>query len=409
MFGIFIGEQKGLLRDRATMFIVMLFPALLVFILGTLLGNLDNPDRTVDPFRLAYVIDSTELTTVATAETVVAEFDEVEQVSFVEYDDLASVAPQLESGAVGAVVVFTEPFAIEIHEGLDPTQNRVVHTIFEGVARLHGSITVAGEVLQSAASAQATGSASVQVAGTETPQATDAAPAQATGSASAQPLPSSLDPAALTSGARVEEKTYGVTRTMMDYYAITMIVMMFFMASASSGASTFYEMRKDGTLRRILTSPLNRTSVYLQLLVSKLPMNIVQVGIVMAASALLFGAHYAASWQLNVLLFAMLTVAGFAFSALFLLIGMFLRVNPLIFIIPVMWAVLFCSGTFSKEIFIPNFTPFMPSYLIQTAAFDLTLFGNTGQAFGVCAVSLALIVLSTVAGTLILRRREAAL
>jgi ABC-2 type transport system permease protein len=404
MFGVFIGEQKGLLRDRATLFIILAFPLILVFILGTLLGNLDNPDGKVEPFRLAYVVDSTDATTITTAETVIAQFDEVEQVTFVEYDDLASVAPRLADGEVGVAVVFTEPFAIEIHEGLDPIENRTARVIFEDVARLHGSITVATEALQDAAALQ--GAAAVAAA----QGATEAAPSAAATAQAVEAAPSALpsfDPAAFMSSVRVEEKTYGVTRTMMDYYAITMIVMMFFMSSAASGAATFYETRKDGTLRRILASPLNRTSLYLQLLVSKLPMNIVQVGIVMVVSTALFGAHYAASWQLNVLLFVTLTVVGFAFSALFLLVGMFLRVNPLVLIIPVMWVLLFCSGTFSKEIFIPNFTPFMPPYLIQTAAFDLTLFGNTGPVLGVLAVSLVLIVLSTVVGTLILRRREA--
>jgi ABC-2 type transport system permease protein len=416
MFGIFIGGQLDLLRDKATLFIVVLFPTILVFILGTLLGNLDNPDRTVEPFRLAYVMDSDDPATGAVAQAIIDRFDEVEQVEFIELDEVASAERQLAQGELGAVVVFTEPFGIEIHEGGDSAQNRVVRAIFEGVARLHASTTVAGAALREAAQ---TGDAqgTTPPATTAAPPAGAQAPAGEPGTAApatTTPPPSSFDPTAPTTTdtsaapPRVEEATYGVTRTMMDYYAVTMIVMMFFMGSASAGAATFYQMRRDGTLRRVLASPLNRTSVYLQLLLSQFPMNIVQVGIVMVVSSGLFGAHYALTWQLNVLLFVALAVAGFAFSSLFLLLGMFLRVNPLVAIIPLMWVVLFLSGTFSKEIFVEGLTPLMPPWLIQNAAFDLTLFGRTGQMTVVLVVSLALIAASTLVGNLIFRRKEVA-
>jgi ABC-2 type transport system permease protein len=214
--------------------------------------------------------------------------------------------------------------------------------------------------------------------------------------------------ASAASPVRVEEKSYGVTRTMMDYYAITMIVMIFFFGSANAAASTFYQMRRDGTLRRLIASPVSKTSAYLQLLLSNVPLNILQVAVVMLVSTSLFGVHYAATWQLNVLLFVMLAVVGVAFSSLFLLFGMFIRVNPLIPIMPVMWALLFLSGTFSKEIFVPGLTEFMPPYLIQTAAFDLTLFGHTGRAAVALAVSSALIVLSTLVGSLVFNRKDVA-
>jgi ABC-2 type transport system permease protein len=404
MSGIFISEQKALLRDKAQMFMITLFPTILVFILGTMLASLDNPDEVVEPFRLAYVIDSDDPVTTATAETVIAQFDEVEQVAFVEYDSLAATGSRLADGELGAVVVFTEPFGIEIHEGSDSIQNRAVHTIFEGVARLHASIMVASVPPQGIPVGE--GAQGADVPAGAIPGAAQDAAAPATPGA---PSPSaSFDPDALASTSRVEEATYGVTRTMMDYYAITMIVMMFFMGSALAGASTFYRMRRDGTLRRVLASPLSRTSAYLQLLASQIPLNIMQVGIVMIISTSLFGAHYASDWQSNALLFAMLGLAGFASSSLFFLLGIFVRINPLIIIMPVMWVVLFLSGTFSKEIFIPVLSPLMPPYAIQTAAFDLTLFGHTGPAITVLVVSLVVVVVSTIVGNLLLGRKGVA-
>ncbi|MDR0347750.1 MAG: hypothetical protein LBH56_05195, partial [Coriobacteriales bacterium] len=255
MFSIFKGYLLGLLHDRPLLVFFTLFPTLLVFILGTLLGNLDAAERTVEPFELAYVIDSDDPVTIQTAEFIITQFDGVEQLVFTEYDGHASVDEGLTSGALGGAVVFTEPFAIEIHEGRDPIQNRATRTIFEGVARLHGATTVVIADALSMAEASAAAAQAAAQAGAEAEAATQAVGGTGTASSPADPalLPNmpSFDLAMLAEQElRVEEKTYGISRTMLDYYAITMIVMMFFMGSAMSGAAQFYEGRKNGTLRR---------------------------------------------------------------------------------------------------------------------------------------------------------------
>jgi ABC-2 type transport system permease protein len=369
VFSIFKGAQIELWRSKIGLFFILLFPSLLVFILGTMLANLDNPDWTIEPFELAYVIDSDDPATVQAAEAVIVQFEDVEQVSFVEGASLVAVERQLQEGELGAAVVFTEPFGIEIHEGADATQNRAVRSIFDGVAHLYGTVGVA--------MSEASGGFDPNVIAN-----------LATG----QP--------------RIEEKTYGVSRTMIDYYAITMIVMIFLMGNAISSASSFYNQRKDGTLRRILASPQSRVSVYLQMVLQSVPQNLVQVLAAMFISVTFFGARYAATWQLNVLLFAMLFVVGLAVSSLFLLLGIFIRVNPMLVLMPLTWVLLFVSGSFSKEIFIPGVTTVSPPWLVQTAAFDLTLFGNVGPSVVVSLVSLALIAASTLAGCLLINRKE---
>jgi ABC-2 type transport system permease protein len=371
MFSIFKGAQIELWRSKITLFFILFFPSILIFILGTMLTNLDNPDETIEPFELAYVIDSNDPVTVQTAEAIIEQFEDVEQVNFSESTSLASVEQRLEEGELGAVVVFTEPFGIEIHEGPRATQNRAVRSIFDGVARLYGTISAVMS----------------EGAGTIDPN-----------------VLASFD----TAPSRVKENTYGISRTMIDYYAIAMIVMMFFMGSATSGASTFYNQRKNGTLRRVLASPQSRVSIYLQMVLQSIPQNLAQILVAMLISVVFFDAHYATTWQLNALLFVMLFVVGFAVSSLFLAIGIFVRVNPMIVFVPVMWVFLFISGTFSKEIFIPGITTISPPYLIQTAAFDLTLFGNIGPSVTVLLVSLALSLVSILFGCVLIRRKDVA-
>jgi ABC-2 type transport system permease protein len=411
VFSIFKGAQIEMLRSRITLFFILFFPSILIFILGTMLANLDDPDEPIKPFELAYVVDSSDPATVRTAETIIEQFEDVEQVNFSESVSLASVERRLEEGELGAVVVFTEPFGIEIHEGPSATQNRAVRSIFDGVARLYGTISVV----------MSEGAGGIDPYALAADSPADDAPAADSPAADASAVDASaVDASAVDSPAadtlarpgtapsRVEEKTYGISRTMIDYYAVTMIVMMFFMGSATSGASTFYNQRKNGTLRRVLASSQSRVSIYLQMVLQSVPQNLAQVLVAMLVSVAFFDAHYAATWQLNTLLFVMLFVVGFAVSSLFLAIGIFIRVNPMLVLVPVMWVFLFISGTFSKEIFIPGVTTISPPYLIQTAAFDLTLFGNIGPSVIVLLVSLALTLVSTLLGCMLIRRKDAA-
>ncbi|MDR2108659.1 MAG: ABC transporter permease [Coriobacteriales bacterium] len=409
MFSIFIEQQMELWRNKGSLFFIVLFPTLLVFILGTMLSNLDNPDETVVHFQLGYVIDTNDPAVTTTAEAIINQFVDVEQISFTRGNDLGAARQQLAAEELGAVVVFRSPFAVEILEGRSIAQNRAVRAIFEGVTRLYGTLTV----VQAAASAPPAAAG----AGTAAPGAAAAAslstaePPAATGAAGTA-APAATNPLEALAGAaaasRVEEQTYGVSRTMIDYYAITMIVMMFLMGSATSAASQIYQSRKDGTLRRLLASPISRVSIYLQTLAANIPVNILQVGIVMLASTLFLGAHYAATWQLNVLLFTTLFAAGFATSAIFLALGIFIRFSPWPLFMPVMWVLLFLSGSFSKEIYVPGLTELMPPRIIQNAAFELTLFGHTQPALNVLLVSLGLITLSAVVGSALFRRKEVA-
>jgi ABC-2 type transport system permease protein len=410
VFSIFIGSQKELLRSKITLFFILAFPSLLIFILGTMLANLDNPDEVVEPFELAYIINSDDPTTVQTAESIIEQFEDVEQVNFSKSTDLAFAKQRLEEDQLGAVVVFTEPFGIEIHEGYDDVRNRAVRSIFDSVARLYGVVgvvmseTSAGDPASVADAARVVDPAGVV---DPAPAVDPASVADPAGAAAALVNPSDFS-ALVAKQPRVEEKIYGVSRTMIDYYAITMIVMMFFMGSAIGGASAFYLQRRDGTLRRILASPQSRVSIYLQMMLQSVPQNLIQVLSAMLLSVFLFDAHYALTWQLNLLLFVMLFFAGLAVSSFFLALGILIRFNPMLVLIPVMWVVLFVSGSFSKEIFIPGVTTVMPAYLIQTAAFDLTLFGGVHSSITVVMVSLAVIVVSTLFGCALISRRDVA-
>ena len=201
----------------------------------------------------------------------------------------------------------------------------------------------------------------------------------------------------------VKTKELGYNRSMMDYYAVAMIVMILFMGGAIGGAGAFYESRKDGTLRRAAISPKTRTALYLESLLSFLPQNIFQIVCTMIPAVLIFHAHYADTFAENLLLFAMFFVVGAAIMALFGLVGLLSNINPTLIIMPVMWALLFCSGTFSQSVLVSEK---LPPALIQAAAFDLTIFGRYDKCLAVMCVCAVIIILSVITGTLLFGRKE---
>jgi ABC-2 type transport system permease protein len=102
----------------------------------------------------------------------------------------------------------------------------------------------------------------------------------------------------------------------------------------------------------------------------------------------------------------MFTVLTFAVILVGAVYGLFVNVNPMATIFPVLWIMMFISGTYSKEIFIDGITQAMPIYQIQEAAFDLAIFGNYDKANTVIAVCVIISAVLLVIGAVEFSRRE---
>jgi ABC-2 type transport system permease protein len=374
---------KDLVRDKASLFFVMVFPILMVFILGNMLAELDNADSPIGMIHIAYYADEVSVQAGAITDeehmgriaesTAVSMFmnglAETDGFEIVKTTDPAAARSEVETGDADAAMIFHSPLSIEVTEGENIYKNRAALLIAQSFARQY---------------------ASFRTAALSSPElfaelAKDGIPAFS----------------GLTA-----DKDLGVNRTMIDYYAVTMIVMIIFMGGGIGGASTTFIARQDGSLRRMSASPRSRTMLFLESVVGTLPQNIIQAGIVMVLSVVFMGAHYANSWQGNLLLFAFFIVVGLAVAALFMLMGLFMKVNPYIPIMAVLWAMLYISGTFSKEAQIDGVTEYMPMNIIQRAAFDLTVFGRPEQVLLVMGVSGILLVIACALGSALYKRKE---
>jgi ABC-2 type transport system permease protein len=280
-------------------------------------------------------------------------------------------AARSEAGSDGADVamVFTSPLSIEVTEGGDVYKNRAAMLIAQSFAREYAAFKTA---------ALSSPEVFAELARDGIPAVTGL----------------------------VEDKDLGVSRSMIDYYAVTMIIMIIFMGGGISGASTTFLSRQDGSLRRVTASPRSRTRLFLDSVIGTLPQSMIQAGIVMVLSTAFMGATYASTWQGNLLIFGFFVLLSLAVAAVFLLVGLFVRVNPYIPLLAILWALLFVSGTFSKDMYIEGFSEYLPMTIAQQAIFDFTVFGRPEQLLNVLGISAVILFIACVIGSVLYRRKE---
>ena len=389
MFEWMLNNTRTLFPEKSSLFFSLIFPIMMVFVLGNMLSELDNPDTPIGTIRIAYCIEEedpvkaeydeyeyesvaanmgriAEATAVRAFTDALADNDNIETVKV---SDLDAARAEVDSGRADAAMIFETPLRISIAEGKDIYKNRAVNLIAQSFARSYAAFKAAAihnpaiymEIAEKGMS----------------------------------------DFPGLTA-----DKDLGVKRSMMDFYAVTMIVMIAFMGGGIGGASEMFFGRQNGSLRRATASTRSRARMFIETVLGVIPQNIMQTLIVMVPAALFLGAHYAKTWQENLLLFAFFILLGVAVSAVFMLIGLFVRSNPYMPIMALLWSLLFLSGTFSKDMSIKGFSEFLPMNIAQRAAFDLTMFGRPEQLLSMMGVCAIIILASCLLGSVLFKRKE---
>lgn len=364
MFSVLGKEMKEFLRDKTNMVFFILFPAILVFLLGNLLGNLDKAEATIGDIHVQYIIETKNVQTVAVIENFVKEMNEEETITLEKSKDLSIVKNAVVNGTIDAAIIFTEPFGIQILDGSNVVSNRTVTVIMTGFAQSVSSV--------SAVSIMA---------------------------------PESLSNSLSMDGDYIGQKDLGVNRTMLDYYAIAMMTMMTLM-SMISGTYSFTRERSSKTLNRLLLSPKNRWALYMQKIFGAIPQIILQTLVIMIVSVFVFGARYALTLQGNLFLFCMFFIVALAVISTGEFLGLFLKTEPIATLMPILWITMFFGGTFSKDLYFDNISPYMPSLLIQNAAFDVTVFGRYGQGMQVMLVASGLLVVTLAMGVFVFHHKK---
>jgi ABC-2 type transport system permease protein len=366
-------------RDGSALFFGLIFPIVLVASLGNILANMDNPDYSIGEIKIGYYAQA-DAETVRASGAFVQAIGQMDGVKLREEKSEDAAKKSVSDKDVDVAMVFTGSTDVKVYEGGDNIKNRTVSMIAKGFVRESAAYTAAYEAVAA-----------------EDPQ-------------KIQELTDRIAARIADRDALTTDRTFdGRTQSMIDFYAVTVIIMICFMGGGIGGASGMYYARREGLLRRLAASPKRSGAIFFENVIVYVPVNIVQTLAIMVPSTLLFGAHYAAAPADNVLLFAFSVLLGTTVGAVCMLIGLFMKSNPYIPFMAVMWTLLFISGSFNKDILIPGVSEYLPMNIMNRAAFDLTLFGRSGPILTLMAVLAVILAASCFVGSLVIRRKEKAL
>lgn len=365
MLSIVVKETKEFLRDKTNIFFFILFPSLMVFLLGSLLGSMDQAEKTIGDISVQYMIETEQPYHVMSIEEFIQQLKVNSSVKIDKMKDLDTAKKLAANDEITAAVVFSgDPLEIKVYEGSDRIKNRTIGAILNGYIQTSHAVSAVLKI--SPASSQNIGS--------------------------------------ITQEEYVTAKDLGVNRTMMDYYAVAMVAMTCFW-SMLLGAVTFTGERQGRTINRLLLSPTNRCLIFLQKIMGSLPQVILQITVVMLISVFILKASYASNLMDNLYLLLMFFVVCFCNISVGAVLGVLLKKNPMVFVFPILWLMMFFGGTYSKEVMINGVTEFMPIYQVQQAAFDLSIFGRYQKANCVILICLIMTMVALATGAFIFGRK----
>jgi ABC-2 type transport system permease protein len=365
MLNIIIKEMKEFTREKSYLFFFILFPVLLIFLLGNLLDETDIAESAIGSLQIEYQLDTEDPFLMAAIEQFINGMDDTTMISFQPTSDFNQSKQLAGLDEITAAVRFHgTPLRIEIFEGTDRVKNRTVEAILNGFIQNYETASAAYQ----------------------------------------------LDPVSLTGykPAKLDftvEKDLGVERTMIDFYAVSMVVMIAFM-SALVGASAFMSERQNKTINRMILAPQNRISMFLQKICGMAPQALLQIAIIMIISVVVFKASYGATLGSNLYLFLLFFAITFCMVSIGAIVGLIFKMSPFILLMPVIWIMMFIGGTYSKEMDIKGVTNLMPNYIFQKAAFEVAIFQRYELANKVLAGCIITTITALAIGAFLFYRKE---
>lgn len=364
MLSLIIKQIREYFRSPANVFMGLLFPVLLVFFLGTMLQNLDIADYDIGEIKLQYSVTQTD----EQSGKAFAEFlSNISMIKAEKASDEKTALSLTDKGDIDAYIELKNG-EILLYSGRNKIANRALGSV------LNSFIAVSDTYYKIAS----TDPSLLMNIGTDTD----------------------------TEKTFVEQEGLGVTRSMMDYYAVSMAVMMIFMSHMIMGSTALKDEERIFTLQRLYLSPVGKVKLFFGKLIGILPSAVIGNAVIMLFSVFVFGAKYCDSFIGNLILFLLFSCCSLATIAVGMLIGVLIKIPAESIVIPLTWALLFFSGSFSKQVFIEGFSDKLPPYIVQQAAFRLTLYGESGSALAVIAVCLAVTVAVSLIGAAIFRRKK---
>ena len=376
MKNIILNEFKNFLRNPYLVGFLIIFPTILVYIMGSFLEQVQTADETITSIHLGYYIneekkDDKQYQEAMQVKGLLEETEknlEGENILFEVLSSKEEAARLLEKGKLDAYLIY-EQGKLKLYEG---TKVYLNHTIKCIVNNMMGQIKAYEVVMEQ-------------------------------GIGKGNQLEETIS--------HQEVQSYTVSKklaskmSMIDYYAIAMMIMTCFFGSLGA-CMAFTEERNSRTINRLITLPYNRFKIFAGKVIGLMPQAILQASVIMLVSTFIFGATYASDFSGNLLLFVAFTLTGIVVSAIGVLLSLIFKKSVVVPLFIVSWIMLFYSGNFAIGMAIKPFCNYLPPYQINQAVLDLTLFGKTEGIWWMIMIEMLIIMMVLVLGGIIFSKKQ---
>ncbi len=157
---------------------------------------------------------------------------------------------------------------------------------------------------------------------------------------------------------------YGV----MDYFGITMLMMMSFL-TCILGANSYSEEYRQKTINRLLVAKHSRFRIFIEKTVGLLLVAAFEIGVFLVIAKGIYKVSFATVRREEVAILLLAFVNSILMLFLGNVIGMIFRKNTLMIIMPLFCIMMLFGGTFTGNLYIEGLSDWMPIYQLQMAAF----------------------------------------
>ena len=349
---IFINECKEFFRDKINLIFPIAFPLILILLLGNMLSNLNYADPEVGFIKAEYIIATEQQMEQEMVLSFLASLNDTNSILMAESISETSSKEKIALGELDALVIFGGDL-IEIYEGDEEIKNRTFSAVMNGFVQNKKAVMSIMKGMQEGDLKDNTLAIS-----TETIRKS-----------------------------YTTKKDFDKNRSMLDYYGVSMIILIVFVGGIG-GFSSFGNERTNKTINRLIASPMNRSSIFIQKVMGLMLGYFIEIAVIMIVGATLFDVHYANNLIDNILLFSLFLVTMVSLGCVGVSLGLVMKGNPLLIFGPVLWLMMFFGGTFSKDVYIEGLTPKLPVYQLQQAAFGLTIFGHKEKVMAILLVEI---------------------
>lgn len=195
----------------------------------------------------------------------------------------------------------------------------------------------------------------------------------------------------------IEENNLGNDRTIMDYYSVSILMMITFMVTII-GANCFCEEFRLKTLNRLMCSTYSRTRIFWHKYLGLVLASSLELVVYIVITKVFFGVTFATNAAEALVIFLLAFMNSLTLLMVGVVLGLFVKRNPLPLIMPLYCIMMFLGGTFSNTLYVKGLTECMPIYQLQTIIFKIGIFHQLDAALPAFLFEIAFfIVLSVIA------------